>query len=243
MRYQQLTEDTMSIESIYDTLSSECAEFKQLTDNFNPSLIPIREVHTNTIEMDFYTKTQLIKINNRATRTTVVGSNRIVYPIFDKLITYKGHASRINHMMSTSSLGMNSVYPIDMDEAVRVFPVGDFKYSYVFDDFNNHFSLKLFNPMLMELDAEGLIEKDDNLNDLILKWTAIVDDYEDNAYKTDQLRYIERLHEQISKIDEIHSDDYHNAFTTENEIWFNCKSYYVMSNNTLESLHNFIKNK
>lgn len=239
MRYQQLTEDTMSIEGIYETLSSECSEFKDITDNFNPALIPIREVHNNALEMDFYTNTQLIKINNRATRTTIVGSNRIVYPIFDKSITDKGHTSRINYMMSTSSLGRNSVYPINMDEAVRVFPIGDFNYSYVFDDFNEHFSLKLFNPMLIELDAEGLIENDDNLNDLVLKWSKIDDD----EHRTDKLRYIERLHEQLSHIDDIHSTNYRNAFNDENEIWFNCKSYYVMSNNTLESLHNFMNTK
>lgn len=238
MKIKQLTESIYSIDKIYNILSEECAPFKTLSENFK--YVPRRMVDDKFVYDEFYEQNILLSIDTRPIRSSLRRRANNSYELFNDMIMDNGHASRVHHMFATSTKGENTLYPINKYEAVWCFPIGKFKYSYIPNDFNGHFKLNAFSQMIENVDE---LDEKENLVKMVeeyerrLKDELKDDDEEFNRYYR---LYVEPMKKQLEKINDIKSTDYASAFKMENELWFNAKSYYIISNHTYDNLKKYI---
>lgn len=240
MFYKELTESTQTIEDIYDTLSRDCSEFKSLSKNFK--YVPTRQVgHIIDSYENFFTEDHIAKMNTLPTRESLAAISIVhqhSYTLLNDLIMDYGNASRIHHMASSSSTGNNPEFVYDEDRSLYLFPIGSFEYSYIPVDFNYHFNIRLFSDLF---DVEKDVKSYDSLIDMIDIFEQELEELNaneeiDSKMYSEYGEYINEVKSELDKISSIKSDNYTSAFSDEHEIWFNVKSYYVVSTNTYKRL-------
>lgn len=252
MRLYQLTENTVDgIEEIYDALMRDCQPFYELSKGFRK--VPLRNMGNMDLPHNFFDDAVMEKVDNRPIRTPI-SYNKSTNSIVSNTIEELGHASRTKFMMSASSKGKNPVFKVNINDAARVFPIGDFNYSYVKDDYNVAMLIPrfeaLYNQILSNPDLPNTFKDDFKSIKTIYDF---IDVYKKLAYQEGEDENMEKgeiesiIHEDLeavyillNDINKIHSDDYVSAFKEENEIWFNCKSYYALSNKTYIELGKYI---
>lgn len=230
MRLYQLFENgepSMEATEMYEYLKTKCPKFYELSEGFK--YVPHREL---SVKYGTPAPHNLALFKTRPTRKSVLYYSSNIMEYYDKVSTMKGNASRIKHMMSASSLGSNSQFPVNRFSP-HVFPIGDFTYSYIDDDFNLHTDdfdsdvTKLLGHIIEspELEKVGL-DKVFHTEETTLKFYnhikgTLVDPVQD-----------EHIESTISTIfyplDETYNTDYIDAFRSEHEIWFNCKEYFLL---------------
>lgn len=285
MRLYQLTEsNTDGIEAIYDTLMNECQPFYELSKGFRK--VPKRMLENFPVDYDrLYSSHYMEEIHNLPVRKSLMLKPYTI-SIINHTLNKHGHASRTRYMMSSSSLGKNSAFPFIHEESFRVFPIGNFKYSYSDNDFNdfplyvvasayNHVALSSFAYIyppdlvedmrntktisdvvvvlrkaiiatLKEKIDDGEMDDISNIENLsVQELTSFV--YPEKSFSgyidtlETMIRECIKVEEQLKN--EVHSDNYLDAFSKENEIWFNCKSYYIISDKTYVALGKYMMQK
>lgn len=236
MRLYQLfehSEPSMEATEMYEYLKLQCPKFFELSEGFK--YVPHRELN---LKHGTPSPHNLTRFNTRPTRKSLLFPNSEVMEYYDKVSMVKGNASRITHMFSSSSLGKNSEFPVN-EFSPHVFPIGDFTYSYIDDDFNTHtedfdddvsdlLEHIIGSPQLVKVGLDKVFHTEETT----LKFynhikDTLVDPVSDE--------YIEST---ISTIFEPLRETYHtnyvDAFRSENEIWFNCKEYFLLSTTEYE---------
>lgn len=231
MRLRELLEssDSTYIE-IYEHLKSECQTFFELSHGFKYT--PHRRMSVNDAKQELQ---YLFRIKNRPMRhsATDEGDDKI-REFLDIIFKEKGFASRYEYMMASSSLGENSLYPVNKDSPY-VFPIGNFSYSYIPDDFNKYTEilektdfLRIFYYIfdvdeLKKLGISTVFHSKETF--LKFYWEMclqgkIPDIYDDEIY--------EMADDIFGLLNNISNKNYTDAFNGEHEIWFNCKEYYLL---------------
>lgn len=230
MRLYQLfenSEPSMEATEMYEYLKAQCPKFFELSEGFK--YVPHRELN---LKHGTPAPHNLTLFKTRPIRKSLLFSKSNIMEYYDKVSRMKGNASRIKHMMSSSSLGDNSEFPVDAFSP-HVFPIGDFTYSYIDDDFNTH--TEDFDDDVSKL-LEHIIESPELTNvgldkvfhseETTLKFYNHIKDTLINPVLD------EHLESTISTIfyplNETYHDNYVDAFRGENEIWFNCKEYFLL---------------
>lgn len=246
--YQLLESDKSDYELIYDTLKKDCSEFYRVSDGFR--YVPYRE---DSISHSVSNLFQLLyKYETRPIRTSVITQFKStnIIETFDMISKANGNASRIEHMVTTSSLGMNPSYPVSSDDYL-IFPIGKFTYSYISDDFNNHTDslsagiVQVINRLSQhpKWDSE---KKNILSNREIMKkyYYEIIDDLTLNNESKNIIKmdFVENINIIFHLLHKITTGNYLNAFEDESEIWFNCKSYYAMANVDFQNMIKSMKN-
>lgn len=230
MRYRQLIENEMvSYTDIYDHLKKECAPFFEASNGFK--YVPHREMSLGygTEEM-----TYLFRFKNRKFRRSVVQNiESSARENIDVILKSKGFASRHEFMVSSSSLGDNSIFPVNEHSPV-LFPIGNFDYSYIDDDFNSFTDgLKISTTNIFLDIVMGSAEiQQVGINKVFHSKETLFSFYNHLVTKEKLLDMDDDIHNIINDIfgilDRIRNDNYVNAFDGEHEIWFNCKEYFLL---------------
>lgn len=236
MKFKQLCESEHTIEDIYNILVKDCQQFKQLSKDFKN--VPMRMLGGGFNHDEFFDEDTILTIDSLPGRSSLTAHNSLLqhtYKLFNDLIIKQGHASRIHHMYSTSSLGDNKAYGVEVEESAFIFPIGDFKYSYIPEDFNVYFDIRAFNVLYsQEVESEVRGSLVDMVNQYV---ESMKEDYDEGSKSYHNAMFqVERMKEQLDNVSSIRSENYSNAFIQENEIWFNSKSYHAISYQTYERL-------
>ena len=239
MKFTQLFEKSADISEIYQLLSKYCQPFKTETDNFNYKYIPLRMIGSN-IGDEYYDSNTYFKLKTKVERASTFSSNDpTIYKWMNEEIVKHGHSSRIKHAVSCSTKGYNTLYPIEHEYAFRLFPVGKYTYSYVVNDFNHLFNLNAFKPLFRYLPVDT---SNISLSDMVSQAKEELKmNYANDEYMLKIKMYdIQDMEKELSKINEIHSSNYKDAFKMENEIWFNCEEYIILNATTFGNLVEYI---
>lgn len=230
MRYRQLIENEMvSYTDVYHHLKKECSPFFEASKGFK--YVPHREMALGygTEEM-----TYLFRFKNRKFRRSVLQHvDHSARENIDIILKSKGFASRHEYMVSSSSLGDNRQYPVNEHSPV-LFPIGNFDYSYIDHDFNMHTDglkdgmTKDFLHFVVnseELEKIG-INKVFHSKETLFSFYSHLRSKELIIDVDDDINII--INDIFDIIGNVRKDDYVNAFDSENEIWFNCKEYFLL---------------
>lgn len=228
----------MDIADIYKLLSEQCRQFKELTDNFHWKYVPMREVGDDMVYDEFYENDSIIQIKTKPVRSSIVRrANPEVYTKINDALIKRGHASRIHHMFTTSTKGQNTLFKLDKNYSVMTFPIGEFKYSYVPNDFNGYINFNMFSDLMVN---HTVIEEQDDIDIMVDQYEEYIKkEFPDTNY---MMTNVNNMKKELKKLDMVNSSNYKDAFKMEYELWFNANSYYVLSANTFGNLVQYIKN-
>lgn len=230
MRYKQLLENEMvSYTDVYNHLKKECAPFFEASKGFK--YVPHREVSLGYGKEEM---TYLFRFKNRKFRRSVLDDiDHESREHIDSILKSLGYASRHEYMVSSSSLGDNSQFPVNEHSPV-LFPIGNFTFSYIDDDFNMHTdglkisTTNIFLDVIMqspELQQVGM-KKVFNSKETLFSFYLHLQKKEKIVDMDDDIHNI--INDIFGIINNVKNDDYMNAFDGEHEIWFNCREYFLL---------------
>ena len=226
-----------------EDIIKNCKPFLTMIGN-NPKYIPVRDMGNF-----FNEASDIVKIKTRPVRSGVknIGTTK---NIIENTLEEYNIPSRYKHVVICSSLGKNTLFGFDANQAAYIIPNGTFKYAYIKDDFNNGYFeyvgriyvgimrlLKNNNLSEYVLEFEEDFKKStiNTLANVSERYTNFllskVDDREKikvHDYHEQNLEIIEYIKKDYFSDDGIHTNDYRNAFSKEHEIWFTCDAYYAI---------------
>lgn len=243
MRYRQLIENKELSSSqkhandMYEYLKSHCNEFHELSNHFE--YVPHRkESLERSVETEFY---EIIKMDTRSIRKSKMPrfQDENIIEMFDAISNALGNASRIHHMVTSSSIGKNSLFPV-YDNSPKLFPIGNLRYSYIINDFNQHtdsFGIDeaALIKHIIESKEYSSIGPNKIFHDAKTLYKFYEHIYDDSDETLIPLNFAgTTCNTIIDLLSLIKSNNYQKSFNDENEIWFNCKEYYMVRNDDYE---------
>lgn len=226
MRTKQLLEANAG--DIIDIIDRDCGQFMRLSDDLQ--YVPVRKLSLAYSDSEVFNN--FFRFKTQYERSSVVYDDD-TFEYLDMLMRFNGHASRKYNMVATSSKGENHDFGVDKQSDYAIFPIGNFTYSYVSIDFNDHTEDTIpttigLKEMVDRLKEYGVYD-DSLFRDLKSMYRAYVSTLSEDETQVFKLYDIQdALKEQQKFLNNIYSTNYVNAFNEENEIWFNCKAYYAM---------------
>lgn len=229
--YQLFENERTEHQQVYDQLKHECGEFFELSKGFK--YVPHREMalHRGDKELNYLFRFETL-LQRESVLTYGIDELR---KMVDAVFKSKDYASRYEHMVTSSSLGQNSQFEVN-EKSPYLFPIGNFNYSYINDDFNmfTDFLTEVENKTFMEhlfslpeFQTIG-IDKVFHSKDTLMKFYMHM--RQENRFKLDYDNDIEELADDLfGMFDNIHNNNYKAAFNDEHEIWFNCNEYYLIT--------------
>lgn len=228
---------------IFSLLMRDCKPFAGLSKHFE--YVPVRRQSLNYNDGEVFTN--VFRFKTQPNRKSILYGDSDDFLIMDEVVKAYGNASRRQHMVATSSIGENYDFGVSKDDDLAIIPIGDFTYSYVDDDFNHH-TVELFEAHDIEIRyIVGYLEDQGRydaslLTDLRKLYTVYestvkeVDESDDDDIAEHLSDVREMLQDWHEFFDSIMSEKYVNAFNSEHEIWFNCKSYYAIPYRMFEAI-------
>lgn len=237
MRYKQLLENKQlssnqkHANDMFEYLKTYCRQFYELSNQFE--YVPHRkESFDRSVTTDF---DEIVKMDTRSTRKSKIDrlNDGNIIEMFDVISTALGNASRIHHMAASSSIGENPLFPV-YDDSPKLFPIGDLKYSYIIDDFNIHtddFGIDeaaLIKHIIQTKEYSSIGPKK------IFHDARTLYKFYEHTYSHETLLPLNlagiTCNAIIDLLNKIENNNYKKAFNNENEIWFNCKEYFMIRN-------------
>ena len=236
MRLYQLVENELTpsqqhANEMYEYLKTHCSDFFKLSNGFEN--VPHRSESINRSTSTPFS--EIAKLSTREIRTSQLSKfmDNGIIEMLDVISTSLGNASRINHMVTSSSVGGNPLFQVN-EHSPKLFPIGKLKYSYIEDDFNNHTEdldsdIEIFLQHIIRSKEFSSVDPKQIFHDYktLYKFYEHIFD-EDNELLV-PLQFAGLTSEIIiDLLRSIENTNYQQAFNSENEIWFNCKEYFLM---------------
>lgn len=230
-----------------DQVINDCMPYLREV-NFDTSCIPLRDMGRGVWDGEgiHYYKT-------RESRSSfMLGPNTPITDMIDRYMDEEGHALRYKNALFTSSKGSNTMFDLKEADTAYVLPKDDFRFSYYPNDFNDiDFSYVSYNLKRFIQDIK--METSINVGDMLQQYSptfeslesvlhGIVDDIATNhdigvkALNQEIADIMSPVKTVLSDLRNIRSDNLVEAFSMENEIWFNCEGYYAISRDGVDEL-------
>lgn len=249
------------VNDLIENVLPECEPFlKEI--NYDPHFISLRDLDGMNLD-EYYGK-----LETKEKRYSM-GTNYLLSKILNKCFKENNIPSRIEHATFSSSLGKNTLIRMSSDSSYYCLPVGNFTYSFIENDFNDsryNYAVDAFREFknTAQETLKNFFDKtlEDEISDLDLFLDR--EKYEDHINKIFydlQINNNPKAEELLTKIIGDYLDEYdnfmnsidmlikelpksnniHEAFSKEHEIWFNCKEYYLVSKEVYPSLKEAIR--